>query len=197
MLMEERLFLAREQGYTRDESGALSFLASMARHQGNLVQAQNYLEEVAKLNEELTRSFSSAWFQLEQGNLAYDQNDFDRASHFYRESLAFFGGREKESCAACIEGLAAVASAQGQIARATRLWSSAAAIREAIGAPLPPLDRPRQEASLAQLRAQLAEDTFAIAWAEGRALSLEQAIAYALEAGSSDPASQTSGEPRE
>jgi tetratricopeptide (TPR) repeat protein len=160
----------------------------MARYQGNLVQAQSYLEEVARLNEQFITSFSSAWFQLEQGNLAYDQDDFDRASHFYRESLAFFGAREKESCAACIEGLAAVASAQGQVARAARLWSSAAAIREAIGAPLRPIDRPRQEASLAQLRAQLGEEAFAAAWAEGRALSLEQAIAFALETDLDRPA---------
>jgi hypothetical protein len=38
------------------------------------------------------------------------------------------------------------------------------------------------DAEVALLRDFLGEDTFAAAWAEGKAMSLEQAAAYALEA---------------
>jgi hypothetical protein len=93
----------------------------------------------------------------------------------------------KWDCAACIEGLAAVAGAQDNVARAVRLWSSALAIREAIGAPLPPIDRPRRDKALARLRAQLDDANFAAAWAEGQAMSLEQAIAEALQHESMTP----------
>ncbi len=50
-----------------------------------------------------------------------------------------------------------------------------------IGAPLPPVDRRRYDVAIADIRAQLDEPTFAAAWAEGQAMTLEQAIAYALE----------------
>ena len=57
----------------------------------------------------------------------------DVAARIYRESLGVFHKLgAKWDCAACIEGLAAVAGMQGNAVRAIRLWSSATAIREAI-----------------------------------------------------------------
>ena len=43
-----------------------------------------------------------------------------------------------------------------------------------------PIDRADYDRDVAAIRAQLDETTFAAAWAAGRALSLEQAIAEAL-----------------
>jgi predicted ATPase len=181
MLLEEQLALAREMGHIRMMSDALRDLAMMARHQGNLVEAQSLLEEALRLDREVPLPFSTAWLRLRQGNLAYDQGDFDRANDFYRESLAIFRDlEEKRECAACIEGLAAVADAQGNALRAVRLWSSAAAIREAIGAPLPPVDRSQRDAALACPRAEIGAMLFETVWSEAGALPLEQAIVYAL-----------------
>jgi DNA-binding CsgD family transcriptional regulator len=45
--------------------------------------------------------------------------------------------------------------------------------------PLPPAERPNYERANAAVRAQLDEATFVAAWADGEALSLEQAIAEA------------------
>ena len=50
-----------------------------------------------------------------------------------------------------------------------------------LGAPLPPAERPDYERNLAAARAQLDEVTWQTAWAEGQAMTQEQAIAYALE----------------
>ncbi len=52
---------------------------------------------------------------------------------------------------------------------------------EAIGAAMWPADRLEYERSVAAVRSTLSEEAFAAAWAEGRAMTLEQAIAYALE----------------
>jgi hypothetical protein len=49
--------------------------------------------------------------------------------------------------------------------------------REALGAPLWPIDRPAYERDLTALRAALGEETFAAAWASGRGATLEQALA--------------------
>jgi hypothetical protein len=76
-----------------------------------------------------------------------------------------------------LEGFAHVAGAEGDAERAARLFGAAEALREALGAPLPPVERAHYDRSVAATRAALGEEAFAAAWAEGRALSLEQAIA--------------------
>ena len=45
---------------------------------------------------------------------------------------------------------------------------------------MPPSDRAEYERDLAAARAKLSEDAFAAAWAEGRTMTLEQAVEYAL-----------------
>ena len=50
-----------------------------------------------------------------------------------------------------------------------------------MGAPLPPVTRVRYEQLVAAVRAQLDEAAFETAWAEGRAMAPEQAVAYALD----------------
>jgi hypothetical protein len=65
--------------------------------------------------------------------------------------------------------------------RTARLLGAAEALRAAIGLPLPPAERPDYERTVAAARAQLDEAAFATAWAQGRAMSLDQLVAYALE----------------
>jgi hypothetical protein len=67
-----------------------------------------------------------------------------------------------------------------------RLFGAAGALLDAIGATLEPADRSGHERLVAATGAVLDETTFAAAWAEGRALSVEAAIALA-ESGSNFP----------
>jgi hypothetical protein len=70
----------------------------------------------------------------------------------------------------------------GQGERAARLLGAAAALRETIGAPLPLPERADVEQAVAGARAALGEAEWTAAFAAGRMLSLEQAIAEALSA---------------
>jgi hypothetical protein len=65
--------------------------------------------------------------------------------------------------------------------RAARLLGAAHAMREAIGAPHWPSERAAYDADVDVAREGLGDRAFAAAWAQGWAMSLEQAIAYALE----------------
>ena len=78
------------------------------------------------------------------------------------------------------EVFAYLAAAEGQMERAARLLGAAEAAREELGYPLPISARVDHDPAMAALRASLAEATLARLWAEGRAMSMEQAIAYAL-----------------
>lgn len=87
--------------------------------------------------------------------------------------------------------LAAAVAAQGNHVWAAHLWGAAEALREAIGTPLPPVDRAFYDRAVASSRTQLGVQAFAVAWAQGRSLSPEQALATA---GQGALAASTSGE---
>jgi hypothetical protein len=64
--------------------------------------------------------------------------------------------------------------------RAARLAGAAEALRETIGAPLPPIYTAAHQQRIDQLHQQLAPADLARAWAEGRALPFDRAIEEAL-----------------
>jgi DNA-binding CsgD family transcriptional regulator len=80
----------------------------------------------------------------------------------------------------CLEAFAGVAGARGQGARAARLWGAAEDVRANIGAPLPLEVRFLYENSVAAARAQLGEAGWEAAFAQGMAMSAEEAAEYAL-----------------
>ena len=83
----------------------------------------------------------------------------------------------KELIPACLEGLADLVAAQGELAWAVRLWGAAEALREAIGTPLPPIERADYGRAITAVRTRLDEKAFTTAWAEGRTMTPEQALA--------------------
>ena len=68
-----------------------------------------------------------------------------------------------------------------------RLFGAAEALREAIRAPRPVIDRADFERHMAAARGALGEEAFTAAWAQGQALTLEEAVADA--SGRDDPVS--------
>jgi len=74
-----------------------------------------------------------------------------------------------------------VAGTSGQFERATRLFGAAEMLLAGDDDNLDPANRSVYDRSIAALRARLGDGAFAAAWVAGRALTLEQAIACALE----------------
>ena len=65
--------------------------------------------------------------------------------------------------------------------RAARLLGAATALLDAMHYTLDTSDRLDYDRIVANVQAQLDEVSYVTAWAEGRAMTVEQAIAYALE----------------
>jgi len=87
---------------------------------------------------------------------------------------------DQVNIAEVLEGFAGVAGAQGEGQKAARLYAAAETLRKTIGAPLLPGDRPRYERQLATARFLVNEEVWEAAWEEGRAMTLEEAVSYAL-----------------
>ena len=79
-----------------------------------------------------------------------------------------------------LESLAFTALARGDGVRVARLFGAAEALREVAGDPMPASERGEYDAELARLRAELDPQTLTDAWAHGRALSMEDAITFAV-----------------
>jgi hypothetical protein len=79
-----------------------------------------------------------------------------------------------------LEGVAWSAAALGQPRWAARLGGAAEAERERLGMPQGAPERSQRDRALQAMRLSLDEATLAAAWAEGRALPLDPAIALAL-----------------
>jgi hypothetical protein len=95
------------------------------------------------------------------GGIASEQGDFDQAAAVIQEGLTFARDvGDRRGLAIAMEELAIVACGHEQPERAAQLFGAAQAIRDAIGAPLPPGDQPRYERSVTAIRAKLPEDAF-------------------------------------
>ena len=120
------------------------------------------------------------------GHALRDAGEAERALALYRESLALLGvAGYKPHLIRNLEGMAAVATIQGQPEHAAQMFAAAAAAREEIGAPLPPSERVAHERRVAAVRAALGATAFEAAWPAGWARGLAATVAEALEAGAS------------
>ncbi len=180
---EESLALQRQLGPTPIRSHSLNILGLAALRRGDPERAALLFEQSLASGRGTGDKPSIA---EALGNLAFlerSRGEYGRADALYREHLNM--QREigsKVAIAYTLEGLAEVAKSQGQCERATRLFGAAGHLRETIGSSLAPADATDIDHSVTGLRTAMGNVVFGAAWAKGRAMTLEQAIEYALAA---------------
>jgi tetratricopeptide (TPR) repeat protein len=180
--LQEALALTQDAGLVNYRGWALYNLGRTAYLLGDFSGALAWLEESLALFRDLDYTIGVAETLLNLGRAARAQGDSIQAARHFRESLVLLSESRLSSSLIpdCLDGLAGVAGAQGQPERAARLLGIADALRDSADMLLQPAYRAAYERDVAAARAQLDEATFAAAWAAGRALTLEQAIALAL-----------------
>lgn len=115
------------------------------------------------------------------GRVARMEDDWRSATAFLEEALLLFRQLgELRGVAECLGELAATAAGEDRPGLAAQLYSAATGLRDAIGAPLSPGDVEAQERVLGGVREALGEPAFAEAWADGRGMSLDDAVLLAL-----------------
>jgi predicted ATPase/Tfp pilus assembly protein PilF len=194
-LSEESLATCRELGDKWGIASSLANLGNVAYVQGEYASARSLYEESLAIRRELEDSWTIAHSLNNLGNVAYVQGEYAAAHSLYKESLAIkreMGDMgDKWDIAASLAGLGSVAAGMGtgigtgmglaQAQRGAKLLGAAEALLEAISAVLEPEERMVYEQGEASARSQLSEEEFEKAWQEGRAMSTEQAVEYALQ----------------
>ena len=187
--LDESLAIVRELGDRGRTARALCDLAVLGDlgtieapgDPADQERAEAYCQEALGLFRELghRRGIARALHGL--AYLAYKRRDYPRAVALSRETLARrWELQDRWGIAANLEDVADITGLTGQPLQAARLYGAAEALREAIGAPVPPFYRAEYEQEVALTRRALAADVFAAAWAAGRALPLAQVVEEAL-----------------
>jgi predicted ATPase/DNA-binding SARP family transcriptional activator len=185
--LEESLAVAKEAAVASGDRQAILVslwgLVHVALGLEEIDGAHGSAEESLALARKLGEKRWIAWSLSHVGEVAGACGDAATARKLFAESLGMLcelghtPGIER-----LLEGFASLAARQGQRERAARLLGAAEASREAMDYNWwPPLFRVWPERALADVRAALGEEPLAAAWAEGRAMPLDQAVAYALE----------------
>jgi predicted ATPase/DNA-binding CsgD family transcriptional regulator len=188
-LGEQSLALYRELDDRQGLAGALGQLGHAAWHQQRYPAARALLSEALALVRELEHS-QTVWNPFQSmthvfwslGNVARDQGDYAAARSLYAEGMA--AAQEQGSAfhvAVLLDSFASLAAAEGETVRAARLLGAAEAVRNVNNVVLAPVyRRDFYDAIIGTVQAALDAGTLRAAWAEGGALSWEQAIAYSL-----------------
>ncbi len=179
--LEQALAIDRELADKAGIGGTLSKLGLVASMQGDHASAQALFEESLTMLREVGDRRGVAYTL---GNLAenvHRQGDDVTARALLQESLTT--QREvgdKRGIAYSLERFGGLAAANGLHGRAARLFGAAEALRELINAPLSPAERAEYEHQVSTVRTALTPSVLEAAWGQGRILTLEEAIEYAL-----------------
>ncbi len=160
---------------------ALTNLAEIARARGNLSRAEELLAKALALARAAGNSWEAAMIVTLMGHTARQRRQYTQARAYYRESLGLFSAFDSPPFLAwCLEGLAATLVAEGEAARAVRLYAASASMRERAGAPAPPQECAEIEQILDDVRATLGGPVFRAEWASVATLPRERIVAEAL-----------------
>ena len=181
-LLEESLVIFRVLGNKNGIAYVLHLQGIVANKQGDYAAARRLYEESLAIQRELGHSEGIAGSLNNLGSMAERQGEYAAARQFYEECLAIFRAMgNKNGIAGVLEGFASLAASQERPAHAARLWGAAEALREQIGAPVPPNDQEEYNRWVDIARERVGAEAFAAAWGEGRKMMLDEAIEHAIQ----------------
>ncbi|HWJ47786.1 MAG TPA: tetratricopeptide repeat protein, partial [Candidatus Udaeobacter sp.] len=181
MALTEAMQIFQELGDDSGAAWALNQHGDVAREQGDLPGARALYERALFT----FRSTGDRWGQARSladlGIIACELGEHSSAFANFRESLDIFTRLEhRRGIARVLEGLACHARAKGDARRAISVAAAASHLRQLVSAPLPPAEQSKLDQKLLGAWEQLGEPEGKKAWTEGYAMTMENAIRYAL-----------------
>ncbi len=178
---EQGLARARESGILNDVAFWLGNIALPVALLGDVPRAKQMLHEAFAIVRETT-DVLDAIVLFELAVVALIERDVVEARKLIAEALAIERKRGPSRIVAdCLETCAGLAIVEHQPVRAARLYGAAEMLRYTIGAPLKPFDlEVFYDPYLEVGQALVSESAWEVAWAEGRAMPLDEAIDFAL-----------------
>jgi tetratricopeptide (TPR) repeat protein len=184
-LYEEAAELARLRGDRLELAITLYSLGYVARLQGKLQAAEDRFEESLTISRELGDVMGQAAALQSLVDIASDAGDHARALSLLRESTELLESiRYVSGLLESLNTHAGLLTKLGEADAAARLWGAFQVLAAEVGRDAAhPLEAAARDENVAAAREALGGEAFERAWVEGGSLSLDDAVAFALERG--------------
>jgi non-specific serine/threonine protein kinase len=180
-MMERSVALYREADDTAGMANSVDCLGEIARSRGDYGAAATLTSEALTLYTKAGNVRGRAHALHNLGYIALRQGNTKRARALFQESLGLALGQGiHRDVVFALAGLVGASAGDMQPHWGVRLFGAVEALLSRIEIRLEPAERADFERSVSDARARMTAEAFAAAWAEGRAMTLEQAIEYAL-----------------
>ena len=179
--LEEALAINRQLSKVHSAE-TLFIVAELALTVRQNQQAKAYFEEGLSMMKETGRTLIANWVFAHMGHNALQLGDLAHAKQLFEESLQRFKkARNIIGLVYTLEGFAGLAVLQNQSVHAVQLFAWADVMREKISNVRSATQQADIERDLATIHTQFDNVTIDAAQAAGRAMSMDEAIAYALQ----------------
>jgi DNA-binding CsgD family transcriptional regulator len=178
--LEQSLKLERQSGNDHGIAMTRTFLGMLALLTGERSLARSHLEESLRVLQRLggTNEIKKCLFFL--GQLSCDGGDYAAARTRFTEIMEGDIRQYRWAVPCLLESYARLAAEEGRPARALRLGGAAAMLYPAIGTTLGPAYQDYLKRCWESAWQVLSEEEGAAAFEEGKAMTMEEALAYAL-----------------
>ena len=181
-LLEEARLIVHELGNQHAPVYLIHYYGVLAYWQGDYARACVYYEKTFEIAEKIGNYGGILWTRVNWAYAVLGQGNISQAKEmFYLSIQQFQKMNNLIGVAYALEGLAKLFVHQDHFERAARLFAWADAMREKIGDHRPPVEQNSVERDLAVIHSQLDDDEYSKLYVEGQALTMDQAIALALE----------------
>ena len=190
---EDELKISQKMQLEAPQIFARAGLAKVAWAKGDYDLAARGSEESLRMSRKADIRHATFHSLLNLGRVAQSQGDYGKARAFYIKALELQKRRVSPlfnltglktyvtTVSYPLEALAILACARNKMERAARLFGAAEALYTPLRFEMSARERADHDAAIASARAELGEEAFAKVWAEGQEMTLERAVAYALE----------------
>jgi predicted ATPase/DNA-binding CsgD family transcriptional regulator len=181
-LTEEALALQRASGDSMGAARSLPILGTVAQLRRDYDRAIALYEEGLDLAREVGDDFAVVVSLVVGASTYLGTGETLQALELNEEGLKLSQRLNMmRLLASNLNVSAALAGAQGQAERSARLWGAAESLRDSLGIAFSPFERSYYEPYVSAAQDRLDEASWDAAWTEGRAMTSEQAVEYALE----------------
>ncbi|HZJ22825.1 MAG TPA: AAA family ATPase, partial [Anaerolineales bacterium] len=179
---DESLALLRKSGNRWGLTMTLMSLGLAARYQGRMEEARSKLSVCLPIFQEIGDQHRANMILSELAHIDRVEGRYDLAAQAYRLTITEWERLgHRAAVANQLECFAFIAKRYEEAERAANLFGAAEALREFINIPMTIVERVEYDQEVADLRAGMDTKAFLSSWRKGRALSMEGAIALALE----------------
>jgi predicted ATPase/DNA-binding CsgD family transcriptional regulator/class 3 adenylate cyclase len=185
LLLEECLAINHSLNNLEGIAITMGIFGSLEYYRGNYDHAIQILEGSYERHKALGQEYYSiealSWLALVQMHMG---NLLTARKHYEEVVRSFHEIGSQTILIDALEGLAGIATKRGDMERAAKIFGAAESLRETLGYPVSPADRPILERLIDETRSMMNKDEFTKAWSDGRNLEvdgLEKVIEFALE----------------